>query len=225
MAWPQSKRLNQRADEHRACLSTSTSTSARADHVTDRVLRTARIWMLAILGVVSVSSRSMAQSAAVSAPPANTQRIARVSVDLAAGAFDRALPFDVPFFMTGRAPEGTVSLEVQFAVLPASGDMSQLLWMPASRLAGSPTRRPAADEAFLVLVRTPAGGRTRTIGSASCSATSDSWTASPRPPTVARPRRTTSARTLDSSTPETSGSARSMSAATSISGRSTRTRR
>ena len=111
--------------------------------------------MLAILGVVSVSSQSMAQSAAVSAPPANTQRIARVSVDIAAGAFDRALPFDVPFFVSGRAPAGTLSLEVQFAVLPASGDMSQLLWGPGEPARWKPDGPTSSDEAFLVLVRTP----------------------------------------------------------------------
>ena len=92
---------------------------------------------------------------AVSPPPANTQPIARVTVDLAAGAFDRVLPFDVPFFMTGRAPEGTVSLEVQYAVMPKSGDASQLRWMPGEPARWKPDGPTSADQAFLVLVRTP----------------------------------------------------------------------
>ena len=45
-----------------------------------------------------------AQTVADLAPSAATGPIVRVRVDLAAGAFDRILPFDVPFFVTGRAP-------------------------------------------------------------------------------------------------------------------------
>ena len=76
-------------------------------------------------------------------------------MDLASGAFDRVLPFDVPFFMTGRAPEGTLSLEVQYAVLPASGDTSQLRWTPSEPARWNPDGPTRADEAFLVFVRTP----------------------------------------------------------------------
>ena len=115
----------------------------------------AGLWMLAVFSVAPVPSPLMAQPAAVSAPPANTQPIARVSVDLPSGAFDRVLPFDVPFFVTGRAPEGTLSLEVQVAVLPASGDTSQLRWTPSEPVRWKPDRPTRAEEAFLVLVRTP----------------------------------------------------------------------
>jgi hypothetical protein len=76
-------------------------------------------------------------------------------VDLAARAFDRILPFDVPFFITGRAPEGTLSLEVQYAVVPKSGDTSTLLWMPSEPARWQPDRPSTADQPFLVLVRTP----------------------------------------------------------------------
>lgn len=97
----------------------------------------------------------MAQTVAASAPRADTQPVVRVTVDLAAGAFDRVLPFDVPFFITGRAPEGTLSLEVQYAVLPTSGDTSNLVWMPSEPDRWKPDGPTTADQAFLVLVRTP----------------------------------------------------------------------
>jgi hypothetical protein len=153
MLWPRSTRLNQSAEEHGVCH--STSRSVRADHAADRVSRMARVWVLVALSVASVPSPLMAQPTAVSPPPANTQPMARVSVDIPSGAFDRVLPFDVPFFVAGRAPEGTLSLEVQFAVLPAAGDTSQLLWTPSEPARWKPDGPTRADEAFLVLVRTP----------------------------------------------------------------------
>ena len=76
-------------------------------------------------------------------------------MDLAAGAFDRILPFDVPFFITGLAPDGMSSLEVQYAVIPKSGDASTPLWMPSEPARWQPRGSSAADQAFLVLVSTP----------------------------------------------------------------------
>jgi hypothetical protein len=96
----------------------------------------------------------MAQTETVSPPSADTRPIARVTVDLAAGAFDRELPFDVPFFISGRAPEGTLSLEVQYAVVPTSGDTSNLVWTPATGR-WTPSAATDADQTFLVLMRTP----------------------------------------------------------------------
>ena len=96
-----------------------------------------------------------AQSIAVSAPPAETRAIARVTVDLAARAFDRILPFDVPFFIAGQAPEGTQSLEVQYAVVPKSGAASDLAWMPSEPARWQPEGPSAADQPFLIFVSTP----------------------------------------------------------------------
>jgi len=119
-----------------------------------------RTWMLAVL-VATASPPVMAQTPVVSPPPADTRAIAKVTVDLAAGAFDRGLPFDVPFFITGRAPEGTVNLEVQYAVVPTSGDVSNLVWMPGEAFRWTPDRPTVGDQPFLVLVRTPLEARTR----------------------------------------------------------------
>ena len=51
-------------------------------------------------------------------------------VDLAARAFDRILPFDVPFFIAGRAPEGTESLRFNTRSCRVSGEPRALVWMP-----------------------------------------------------------------------------------------------
>src|SRR5262245_28914630 len=103
----------------------------------------------------------MAQTIADTAPPAATSPIARVTVDLAARAFNRVLPFDVPFFITGQAPEGTQSLEVQYAVVPKSGDTSNLLWPPSEPARCQPVSPSAADQPFLILIRAPLeAGRT-----------------------------------------------------------------
>jgi len=112
-------------------------------------------WAFAVLTTLLLTGPAVAQTAEFSPPPANTDRTATVMVDLAAGAFDRVLPFDVPFFITGQAPAGTVSLEVQYAELPASGDATQLVWMPNQPTRWSPGAPSAVDRTFLVLVRTP----------------------------------------------------------------------
>jgi hypothetical protein len=115
---------------------------------------------LALLVAACASPTVAAQAPAVVPPPAATAAFARVTLDPAAQAFDRVLPFDVPFFIAGRAPGGTVRLDVQYAVLPASGDTANLLWMPSQPARWQPYRPAAPDEAFLVLVPAPlAGGR------------------------------------------------------------------
>ena len=79
----------------------------------------------------------------------------KVSVDLAAAAFDRVLPFDVPFFISGQAPYGASSLEVQYAVLRQPGDTSNLEWMPGVPIVWKHDGPATEDQAFLVLMRTP----------------------------------------------------------------------
>jgi hypothetical protein len=93
----------------------------------------------------------MAQSAPVVTPHAQTRPIGQVTVDLAARAFDRILPFDVPFFIAGRAPAGTTTLDVQYAVM--RGEVSQLRWMPIVPARWQPGEPSSADQPFLVLVR------------------------------------------------------------------------
>jgi len=110
--------------------------------------------VLAALLAVSASAAAVAQPV-VSPPPAKTEAIAQVTVDLGAGAFDRVLPFDVPFFITGRAPEGTASLEVQHAVMPESGDTSSLVWAPGEPVRWKSDGSAGGNQTFLVLVRAP----------------------------------------------------------------------
>jgi hypothetical protein len=111
--------------------------------------------VLALLFASGATGRALAQSVASSAPPAPTRPIAHVSVDLAARAFDRVLPFDVPFFITGRAPQGTSSVDVQYAVVPKSGDAPQLFWMPSAPARWQPDAPASTEQTFLVLVGTP----------------------------------------------------------------------
>ena len=71
----------------------------------------AATWLLAIGFAVAwlMPSRAGGQSAAAAAPGAQTDPIVRVNVDLAARAFDRVLPFDVPFIV-GVPPGETETL-------------------------------------------------------------------------------------------------------------------
>jgi hypothetical protein len=112
-------------------------------------------WTLTVVVFASAPSVSMAQVVADVAPLASSRAIVRVNVDLAAGAFDRILPFDVPFFITGRSPDGARSLEVQYAVIPKSGDTSALVWIPEEPARWQPDRPSTAADTFLVLIRTP----------------------------------------------------------------------
>jgi hypothetical protein len=115
---------------------------------------------LSLLFIAYASGHVAAQATTVVPPPTTTVPIAGVTVDLAAQAFDRLLPFDVPFFIAGRTPEGTVSLDVQYAVLPPSGDTASLRWMPGEPARWQPSRATAEDDSFLVLMPASlAGGR------------------------------------------------------------------
>jgi hypothetical protein len=120
-----------------------------------------RVWIGSALISAVIPSGLQAQTQTASPPLANTDPIVRVWVDFAARAFDRVLPFDVPFFITGRAPEGVRGLEVQYAALPRSGDTSNLLWMPGEPIRWTPETPTTADQTFLVLVRTPIDARRR----------------------------------------------------------------
>jgi hypothetical protein len=116
-------------------------------------------FLSSLLLVACAPLHPLAQAMTV-APPAGTSAIVRVTADLAAHAFDRVLPFDVPFFVTGRAPEGSVSLEVQYAVIPQSGDVSAVRWTPDEPARWQPDGPTKTDQTFLVLVRPPLeGGR------------------------------------------------------------------
>lgn len=119
---------------------------------------------LTILFVAADPRRLAAQPAEGTPPPAANVSIPRVTVDLAAHAFDRVLPFDVPFFIAGRAPAGTVGLDVQYAAVPSSGDLTHLAWMPGAPARWQPYSAAAQDDPFLVLVPAPlAGGRQYTF--------------------------------------------------------------
>ena len=120
-----------------------------------------RTWTIALLIVVASAPCLLAQTTGISPPPADTDPIVRVSVDLAAGAFDRVLPFDVPFFIAGRAPEGARGLEVQYAVFRQAGDTLNPVWMPGVPIGWKPDGPATGDQTFLVLVRTPLDARRR----------------------------------------------------------------
>jgi hypothetical protein len=118
-------------------------------------LRIRRLWIAALLLTGAPSSVMFAQDIGGSAPAAATSPIPRVVVDLAAGAFDRALPVDAPFFITGRSPVGTTHLDVQYAAVPVSGDLSALVWLPADGARWQPDVPSKAEDTFLVLVNGP----------------------------------------------------------------------
>jgi hypothetical protein len=89
---------------------------------------------------------------AVTAPNADTDPIVRVTVDLAGRTFDRVLPFDVPFFIVGQAPEGTVLLSVQYVELEKKGAPPTEDWKPATAAVWKPDAPAAANEPFLVFL-------------------------------------------------------------------------
>ena len=89
------------------------------------------------------------------APPAVTDRIVRVGVDLAAGTFDRVIPFDVPFFIVGQAPEGTVRLEVQYVEYRERGKPPSDGWRPVVPAEWKPDAPASANQQFVVFVREP----------------------------------------------------------------------
>ena len=114
--------------------------------------------LLPTLLLACFASRPASAQPVVSPPPARTEAITQVTVDLSAGAFDRALPFGVPFFITGRTPEGTVGIELQHAVVPESGDTSSLVWAPGDS-ARWKSDGTAGSHTFLVLVGPPLEAR------------------------------------------------------------------
>ena len=118
----------------------------------------ARLWGNSILPailMVFVARSAGAQSVADLAPAAPTAAVVRVTADLAAGAFDRKLPFDVPFFIAGRAPQGAQSLEVQYAELPHSGDRAALTWLPTEPARWTPDPASEPLDTFLIFIPAP----------------------------------------------------------------------
>jgi hypothetical protein len=89
------------------------------------------------------------------APPAPTDKIVRVTADLAAGTFDRVLPFDVPFFIVGQAPEGTVCLQVQYVEYRKREPPPKEGWKPADPAQWKPEAPATANQGFLVFLREP----------------------------------------------------------------------
>jgi hypothetical protein len=118
------------------------------------MLRPATVVALAIVGL---SRNAGAQGVSLPEPPARNAPMSRVTVDLASRAFDRLLPFDVPFVIVGVAPEGAVEVAVQYAVVARSG-------LGAEGKASTPatwrrTASTAAAETFQVLIREPLEAR------------------------------------------------------------------
>lgn len=105
--------------------------------------------------LLTCAPEGLAQTVAEVAPPAATGSIVRVTVDLAAGAFDRRLPFDVPFFVVGSAPEGALSVDVQYAAISGTGDTSAPLWLPSEPARWRPERPARSGDTFLVFVQAP----------------------------------------------------------------------
>jgi hypothetical protein len=95
------------------------------------------------------------QSPGTGGSAAPTEPIVRVTVDLAARAFDRVLPFDVPFFIVGTAPEGTVGLTVQYTNIPESGLQSSPVWQPPMPVTWQADPPTSNSRTFVVFVREP----------------------------------------------------------------------
>ena len=114
---------------------------------------------LALPGCLLIAAHAHAQAApaqpATTAPPASTDKIVRVTADLAAGTFDRVLPFDVPFFIVGEAPEGTVRLFVQDVEHRKREPPPTEGWEPAEPAQWKPEAPATANQAFLVFLREP----------------------------------------------------------------------
>jgi hypothetical protein len=113
------------------------------------------IWAVGVLALTTFSTPSAAQPVAIDSRSLDTTPVVRVAVDLAAAAFDRDLPFDVPFFIAGTAPEGVLSLEVQYALTSPSADSSNLLWLPREPFTWRPDTTTTSGQPFLLLIRTP----------------------------------------------------------------------
>jgi hypothetical protein len=117
------------------------------------MMRTAVI-LFALMAVCGAPQRSSAQPVSATAPPAQTEPIERVTVDFAARTFDRVLPFDVPFLIVGAAPEGAVSLDVQYAIIPKSGSPATPdVWLPSTAASWNPETPATANQSFVVFLR------------------------------------------------------------------------
>jgi len=68
-----------------------------------------------ILGVLLAGLAASLPAAAQTQPAAATSGFTEVQVDLGSRSFNRVLPFDVPFQITGTAPTGARTIEVQLS--------------------------------------------------------------------------------------------------------------
>ena len=116
--------------------------------ISSRARVLAGVWVLLVCSAMPVA----AQQPAAAAPPASTEPITKVTADLAARTFDRVLPFDVPFFIVGTAPEGTVRLEVQYRVGSRQNELSAT-WLPSEPAVWQPDAPATGKEPFLVFMR------------------------------------------------------------------------
>jgi hypothetical protein len=116
----------------------------------------AAIALSILAGFCCVARPAVAQNVGPVAPAARTDAVERVTVDFPANTFDRLLPFDVPFFITGIAPEGAVSLDLQYGLIPKDGSpAAPPRWLPATPFSWRPEKPTAANESFVVFIREP----------------------------------------------------------------------
>ena len=98
----------------------------------------------------------LAARAADTPAPASTSGFEEVTVDLNGQIFNRVLPFDVPFIITGPVPQGISSLEVscrKFKTDRKSGTTEKECWAGGKPLTWRNTIDPAApNPQFRVLV-------------------------------------------------------------------------
>lgn len=104
-----------------------------------------------IVGAAGAGSASAQPAAA--APNAATSPITQVTAQLPAGSFDRVLPFDVPFFIVGAAPDGTVRLEVQYRESRSRDIASATPWLPATPRTWVPEAPTSGGQQFLIFMR------------------------------------------------------------------------
>lgn len=110
---------------------------------------TVRILVLTAALILGSDTGVRGQSAGGAVESA-VDRFARVAVDLPSRSFEGVLPFDVPFSLTGIAPEGTVGVSVQFAEIPSSGFPSSPLWTPTVPALWKPLDPSVRDQPFRV---------------------------------------------------------------------------
>jgi hypothetical protein len=104
--------------------------------------------------VAASATPTSAAGPPVDAPPAPTTPIAKVTVDLAARTFDRVLPFDVPFFVSGTAPDGTVELHVQYTERRRRNE-AESAPKPATPAIWKPEVAATGSQSFLVFIAEP----------------------------------------------------------------------